>query len=134
MKRMLDLGTDAGLRLLDLQQQRFHGVVFHLLDGSALGSNTAAGFQGILLFVQVLPHTGVACVAVYLLAIVSDELARHGDIGRGGGNTVGQSSDRIDTDSTLQRSLATERIDAGDALPGVIVVVLDDRVLGTGQD
>ena len=59
MKRMLDLGTDAGLSLLDLEQQRFHRTVVHLLDGATLGGNTAPGIRGILFFPQMLPHAGV---------------------------------------------------------------------------
>jgi hypothetical protein len=37
MKRVLDLGSEAGLGLLECQQQRFHRAVFHLLYGVALG-------------------------------------------------------------------------------------------------
>ncbi len=104
MKRVLDLGAEAGLGLLDRQQQPFHGTVFHLLDGAALGGNTAAGVRGILLFVQVLPHAGVARVAVYPRVIAPDQMARHGDIGnigRRGGDTVGQPGDGIDADMRL---------------------------------
>ncbi len=104
MKRMLDLGANAGLGLLEGQQQRFHGAVFPLLDGAAFGGDKAAGIRGILLFVQMLPHAGVTRVAVYPLIIVSDQVTRHGDIGdigRGGSDTVGQPRDRIDADMGL---------------------------------
>jgi hypothetical protein len=104
MKRMLNLGTDAGFGLLEFQQQRFHGAVVHLLDGAAFGGDTAPGIWSILLFVQIAPHAGVARITVYPLVVISDQVARHGDIGdigRGGGNTVGQSCDRIDTDMGL---------------------------------
>ena len=117
MKRVLDLGADAGLGLLDRQQQRFHGTVFHLLDGAAFGGDTAAGVRGILLFVQVLPHAGVARVAVYPLVILPDQSAGHGDIGdvgRRGGDTVGQSGDRIDTDMGLHAEVILL------ALPGLL--------------
>ncbi len=81
MKRVLDLGADAGLCLHDRQQQRFHGAVFHLLDSAAFGGVTALGIRGIILFVQMLPHLGITRVAVYPLVIFSDQVARHGDIG-----------------------------------------------------
>lgn len=41
MKWVLNPGTDAGPGLLEFQQQHFHGAVFHLLDGAALGGDTA---------------------------------------------------------------------------------------------
>jgi hypothetical protein len=93
------------LGLFECQQQRFHGAVFHLLDGAALGGDTAPGVRIILLFAQVLPHAGVPRIAVYPLVVIPDQVACHGDIGdvgRGGSNTMGQSGDRIDADMGLQ--------------------------------
>lgn len=104
MERVLNLGTNAGLGLLELQPQRFQGAIVHLLDGAALGGDTAPGARGVILFAQVFTHAGVASVAVYPLVFIPDQTARHGDIGdvcRGSGNTVGQPGDCIDTDIGL---------------------------------
>lgn len=51
MKRMLDLGADTGLGLLDRQRQRFLAAVFNFLEGATLGGNTATGVRSILIFV-----------------------------------------------------------------------------------
>ena len=104
MKRVLDLGADAGLGLLEFQQQCFHGTIFHLLDGSAFGGDTAPGIRVILLFAEMLPHAGIARVAVYPFVILPDQSAGHGDIGdvgRGRGDTVSQPGDSIDADMGL---------------------------------
>jgi len=108
MKRGLDLGTDNGLCYLDRQQQRLHGAVFHPLDAATPGGHTAAGIRGILVFFQALSHAGVAHIAVYPLVILTDHGAGHGDIGDvslGGGDTMGQSGDCIDTDMGLHAEI-----------------------------
>lgn len=81
IERLLDLGADAGLGPIDLQQPFFHRTLFYPLDAASPGRVTATGILCDLLFSQALVHTDVALIGVGVIVIIPYQVVCHGDIG-----------------------------------------------------